>query len=42
MASTRILVKTLINSLIKEVFYWKMPKRIKIVGMHRQLLFIVY
>ena len=35
MASAKILVKTPINSLTKEVFYWGISKRIKIVGIHR-------
>ena len=42
MASIKILVKTPINSLTKEVFYYGMPKKIKIVGIYRQLLSIAY
>ena len=35
MASTKIPVKTPINSAIKKVSYWGMPKEIKIVGIYR-------
>ena len=42
MASAKILVRIPINSLIREVFYWGIPKRIKIVGIYKQLLFIIY
>ena len=35
MASTKILVKTPINSLTKKIPYWRMPIGIKIVGIYR-------
>ena len=41
MASARILVKIPINSAIKKVSYWGIPKGIKIVGIYKQLLSIV-
>ena len=42
MVSVKILVKTPINSLTKEVFYWGIPRGIKIIGIYRQLLSIIY
>ena len=35
MASTKILVKIPINSITKKVFYWGMPKGIKIVKIYK-------
>ena len=42
MASTKILVKILINSLTREVPYRRMPKKTNIVEIYRQLLSIAY
>ena len=42
MASAKILVKIPTNSTTKKVSYWGIPKGIKIIGMYKQLLFIIY
>ena len=42
MARTKILVKRNINSLTKKIPYGKMPIGIKIVGIYKQVLFIIY
>ena len=42
MARIRILIKRNINSLTRKIFYRKMPIRIRIVEIYRELLFIVY
>ena len=42
MVSTKILVKIPINSVTRKISYWGIPKKIKIVGIYRQLLSIVY
>ena len=42
MARTKILVKRNINSLTRKILYWKIPKGIRIVGIYKELLSIVY
>ena len=42
MASAKILVKIPINSTIRKISYWGIPKKKIIIGIYKQLLFIVY
>jgi hypothetical protein len=42
MVHTRILARRDINSLTKNILYWRMPKGIKIVGLPKKLLSITY
>ena len=42
MARIRVLSKKNINNLTKKIPYWKMPIEIKIVGLYKKLLSIVY
>jgi hypothetical protein len=42
MAYIRILARRNINSLIKKIFYWRMPIGIKIIGVPKKLLSIAY
>jgi hypothetical protein len=42
MARIRILVKKNVDSLTREVPYWRMPIEIKMVGVLKELLSIAY
>jgi hypothetical protein len=42
MVYVKISAKRNINSLIKKIFYWRMPIGIKIVGVPKEPLSIVY
>jgi hypothetical protein len=42
MAHVKILARKNINSLTKMIFYWRMPTKIKIVGVLKELLSIAY
>jgi hypothetical protein len=42
MVHIRILARKNINSLIRKILYWRMPTGIRIVGVFKELLSIVY
>jgi hypothetical protein len=42
MAHIRTLAKRNINNLTRKISYWRMPTGIKIVGMPKELLSIIY
>jgi hypothetical protein len=42
MVCPKILNRRNVNSLTKKIFYWRMPIGIKIVGVPKELLSIVY